>query len=211
MSPAAQSAPVARQQREWPLLCADSVVRNILSGAQTQDRRPIIHPRNSGGGPVPSSADVFLGRDGAIRYGAARLIRYAPRVGDLLWVRECWGHDDSANHTSSACWFRADSCTRCATGVAVCEHGPTRWRPSIHMPRWACRLVLPITRVWVERIQKISEKDARAEGHRSDGTSTARGRFVVSWESFYPGSYNRNDWVLCVEWERPAAVVEVRR
>ena len=38
------------------------------------------------------------------------------------------------------------------------------WRPSIHMPRWASRLTLIVTATKIERLQKIANADAIAEG-----------------------------------------------
>lgn len=38
------------------------------------------------------------------------------------------------------------------------------WRSPLHMPRWAARIVRPITEIRIERVAEISERDAIAEG-----------------------------------------------
>ena len=68
-----------------------------------------------------------------------------------LWVRETWGERDDGK-----VYYAADQ----ELGSLWVD----RWRPSIFMPRWASRLTLEVTEVRVQRLQDISEEDARAEG-----------------------------------------------
>jgi hypothetical protein len=91
------------------------------------------------------------------------------KPGDLLWVRETWCRVDDRQHGGSV-WvdFRATprySAERPA-GWENEPEGPDalNWKPSIHMPRWASRLTLELTEVRVQRLQDISDADARAEG-----------------------------------------------
>ena len=95
-----------------------------------------------------------------------------------------------------------------------------RWRPSIHMPRWASRITLEITDVRVQRVQEISEDDAMAEGV-SGGClncgmepceTTCRGHepnyrdsFVWTWNSIYAKSglgWEANPWVWALSFRR---------
>ncbi len=82
------------------------------------------------------------------------------KIGDRLWVRETfarnpyWEEGDDPDETPQF-FYRCDMPDQPTDGV---------WTPSIHMPRIASRLTLEITNVRVERLQDISEKDARAEG-----------------------------------------------
>ncbi len=91
-----------------------------------------------------------------------------------------------------------------------------KWRPSIHMPRWASRITLEITAVRVERLQAISEADAIAEGveqyksgyfkayNCKEGfCTTAFVSFMSLWSQINsPGSWDANPWVWVVEFRR---------
>jgi len=88
---------------------------------------------------------------------------------------------------------------------------PSRWRPSIHMPRWACRLVLEIVSVRVERLQDISDAECIAEGcpgghgaipgYGYNATPYEHYRWL--WESINgAGSWAANPWVWCITFRR---------
>ena len=81
------------------------------------------------------------------------------------------------------------------------------WRYPIHMPRWASRLTLTVTDVRVQRVQEISEDDARSEGFGSLITTvdklgpsiTARDGFREIWNSIHgPGAWDANPWVAAI-------------
>jgi hypothetical protein len=66
-----------------------------------------------------------------------------------------------------------------------------RWRPSIHMPRWASRLSLRVLAVRVERLQDITESDILGEGVT---VPIAAARTGVPWSSI-PTLHDA--WRLC--------------
>lgn len=99
------------------------------------------------------------------------------------------------------------------------EDGRSCWKPSIHMPRAASRIVLEITDVRVEQLNAISEKDATAEGVPPAGSllpdypgtfltpkgdfATAKVAFQRLWESIYgEESWKANGWVWVIEFKR---------
>lgn len=80
-----------------------------------------------------------------------------------------------------------------------------RWRPSIFMPRWACRLVLEVTGVRAQRLQEISEEDAYEEGcfALGDAQCTAKWQYELLWERINgKGAWSANPWVWVVEFKR---------
>jgi hypothetical protein len=91
--------------------------------------------------------------------------------GDRLWVRESWAYRLDCDHLNGTqlyesgvreAWYWADGPGRCCnTG---CMGAAGRVRAARFMPRWASRITLEITDVRVQRVQDISEEDAKAEG-----------------------------------------------
>jgi hypothetical protein len=166
-------------------------------------------------------------------------------VGDVLWVRETWAIKDCGHRVSlkPEAWpdgFPIDRVQYIATDKAPSTEEaledrrgsanihtdiPYWWnkRPSIHMPRWACRTVLEITDIRVERVQGINAEDAMAEGilyHDGLGVGhsgyrhsidhgyvyeTAQRAFHILWDSVYKKrglGWDKNPWVWVITFKR---------
>lgn len=141
-----------------PILFSAPMVRALLAGTKTQTRR-VIEPVT---GPI-QEGDIIVSwpADAPVRKGLTFRPRFA--VGDRIWVKETWrthrswdDHKPSDVIPCSRIWYEAEDRDNCD------QHGKAR--PSIFMPRWASRLTLTVTDVRVERLQDISEADAKAEG-----------------------------------------------
>jgi len=165
-------------------------------------------------------ATPFSLRPHAVEYWRSASLPYAP--GDRLYVREAW------SHTGQGVWDIAAARMVGRSGVIYSADGKVpgaKYWPSIHLPREFSRLWLNVTDVRVQRLQEISEADARAEGiaeypcegpHRGlDATywSAERGHpehgarttpvsaFGALWNSLHtkPGeTWEDNPWIVAV-------------
>lgn len=159
--------------RERPILFSAPMVQAILAGRKTVTRRVVkpqppeddaplatgwFHPEASDGGPGPHTFGVY-GVDWHVRcpYGAP---------GDWLWVRETW-----SARTARGFWAASardvgslDVKIYRASWPTPSRPAPPRWLSPVYMPRWASRITLEVVSVRVERLQEITEADARAEG-----------------------------------------------
>jgi hypothetical protein len=156
--------------RERPIIFSAPMVRAILDGSKTQTRR--VAKASHFDESVHNEALRVGVEKALVGAWATTLIRFPyGKPGDRLWVREAWGlhfiYDDLSpsvvgrDHGGGDCrFYRADGAITGGCSATQCK----RWRPGIHMPRWASRIDLEVTDVRVERLQAISEEDARAEG-----------------------------------------------
>ncbi|KPY58406.1 hypothetical protein [Pseudomonas amygdali] len=220
------------QAKERPILFSAPMVRAILSGQKTVTRREVKKPA-----ALDCLAAGFEPAFLALP-GNADLCPYG-RVGDRLWVRETFallGNEDGCcidwqdnlikgDERSAARIYRA-SCPPGDYGLnqipAKADWKPDTeameydgaWRPSIHMPRWASRILLEITDVRVERLQEISRSDIRAEGLEcppelasDDVSPNYRDWYPAAWRDLWESingaeSWNANPWVWVVEFKR---------
>ncbi len=226
--------------KERPILFSAPMVRAILAGTTTQTRRVIK-------GDLDDEARLHVGmyhptvtdrhgqeHPGAEVFGAWTTDgEWAMRCphgqpGDRLWVAEsfsgpyCLEAQDGMAAAPPSTWVNGSRIWYWADGEPT--HGDwTRPRPSIHMPRWASRITLEVTAVKVERLQDISEADAKAEGAEPMGVlpdwtdeeislidwplgereNPYRNGYALLWESINgPGSWALNPWVWCVSFKR---------
>lgn len=219
--------------KERPIVFSDEMVRAILEGRKNQTRR-VLKPQPLEDDP-PLACEWYtpaiFGANGELRDGrydvfgayghewGVKCPYGAP--GDCLWVREAftlsdadcqaWDLPEARAAHEPLVFYRAD------------VEGPlpdVKWNPSVHMPKDFSRITLKITSVRVERLQKISEEDAKAEGaHYYDGRgiwhsgwrhdlkdvhANARSSFARYWdETNKPGRrWSDSPWVWVIEFKR---------
>ena len=169
---------------DHPMIFSAPMIRAMLDGRKTQDRRVIKDAPGPGWHCDPSPTGLRWVADGGAPSMPVRL-KYA--VGDRIWARETWA--DVNTSCGPGIGYKADndfyqpkydgrdfgagpsynykkypgnySMWFCDLLAGSPDHA---WRSPIHMPRWASRLTLLVESVRVQRLQDISDGDARAEG-----------------------------------------------
>lgn len=241
--------------KEKPILFSAPMVRAILDGSKTQTRRGFNDRTKLAFECAAKIGEVshFLDQPELGTNDIGYVLGFCPygQPGDRLWVREAFSvtgfypsQDNSTEAGSdeecAACRVRyhADGSESyidelsCNNDFGVDEeHQALRASkkksvPSIHMARWASRITLEITNIRVERLNDISEEDAKAEGlkyhslynewggveaHPASRPNCPKWRwyekpseaFKYLWESINgPESWSANPWVWVVEFKR---------
>lgn len=218
--------------KERPINFRARMVRAILDGRKTQTRR-IVMPQPSNGWKLicpglcdqkPVLGEITSKHPKRGKFGVFTVKQHdgfterdlivCPygQPGDRLWVRE------SLTLWPGSLEYKADGNP---VPMTTTSHEQWSWFesyknatcPSIHMPRWASRILLEITDVRVERLQDISEEDAASEGAPCEigrleaailGTQASyRKGFIRLWESDHgEGSWIENPWVWVIEFKR---------
>lgn len=188
--------------KEKPILFSGEMVSAIFEGRKTQTRRIIKNqPVKDGLLWKLFGAGWSVGIYSVLCVPGHSLSNKNPygRPGDRLWVRETWCECKCGAVSCQGFQYKADD-----------QGGNSgwKWKPSIHMPRKACRLLLEIVSMRVERLNAISADDALAEGidiSNSAGMAPVVGRawyttrFRQLWESINgKDSWEKNPWVWAI-------------
>ena len=223
------SATVTRP-KERPILFGDPMVRAILEGRKTVARRVVVPKTEPKVTPTEMEPWFLDGERQLDDDGRPCWNGYhhdypsshgkwfscnQGKVGDLLWVREAWrpcgvqkfgmGKQDISPEQADWYDYRADYVTK--DGQAA-----FKWRPSIFMPKAACRLKLRITDVRVERLHKIKATDCIREGIQTErdintpcGEVEAFNKMIALWDGINQKrgyGWDTNPFVWVVEFEK---------
>jgi len=195
--------------KERPILFTGAMVRAILAGGKTQTRRVV----DSGRLCKKQLAAGVITTDSDMENGWQRLVPFCPYglPGSTLWIKETWKPTTAhVGPPETFVRYRADDGRR-SVDHTMGGSQSDKWRPSIYMPRWASRITLKVLSVRVERVQEISQEDARAEGVTLPHIGTARElmshrlAFEALWDSINAKKPCRgwasNPWVWVVEFK----------
>jgi hypothetical protein len=243
--PTVDAKPLVVAPKERPILFSGPMVRALLDGRKTQTRRtvkpqPVPSDSNPPIGATPGGlyvcpdylptsdlrGSVIVHCEAVGQYRCMGQQAFAAAFcpygvpGDRLWVREghapaadCWGRWEQSVERKRNLFAPGELLYR----VDAADQFVDRWRPGIHMPRWASRITLEITEVRVQRLQEIGEEDAAAEGFPSY-TATGNGQscqpvgaayvdgrewYARLWDSINgAGAWHANPWVWALTFRR---------
>jgi len=219
---------------ERPILFKPDMVRAIISEIKTQTRRAVpekildkYYDYDDWASSVGKPEGVACVRMYEKEY-FLNACKY--RVGDILWVREMWGElYDTCDHPEIAGGYNERWSLGYVYKADNYEHKNdvygffTGWKPSIHMPKSACRLFLKITDIQVQHLRSITDEDAIAEGveqtsfnlgsnkitlfkdyeRESFGCDSPRTSFVTLWDKINgEGSFLQDPWVYAITFEK---------
>lgn len=220
--------------KERGMIFNGEMVRAILDGRKTQTRRIMApQPADDIERSAFPNPDAIGWKSTLKHKHGSTTAHFCPfgNVGDRIWVREtfaCLGNEDGCAIDWNDNLVKAGGPDAARIYRASCEQKPGNyglwsipddafwkphtdemqfegaWVPSIHMPRWASRILLEITDVRVERLRSMSQDDARAEGViAASGPMEAGLAFRELWDSIYgEESWKANPWVWVIEFKR---------
>ena len=231
--------------KERGMIFNGEMVRAILDGLKTQTRREVKlnldiarlattydwatslaanHYQGLAEEQIQQKAESLRGVIHPVILGNGQMVSIIcphGKPGDRIWVRETFCPVDDTQYGGEK-WVDYRATPRYeASHPAGWDSAPNdaealKWRPSIHMPRWASRITLEITGVRVERLNSISQEDAQAEGLELTGwrptysdpdsggeVMTPYDNFAELWSSIYGDeSWQANPWVWVIEFKR---------
>jgi hypothetical protein len=195
-----------------PILFSTPMVKALDQGIKTQTRRIIKLPNYH-----PSMIEKQIAKqtiiDGVVYDGNQEIIGsiiFPNNIGDVFWVRETFRKNE-APQLAGTFYYKA----------LIDPAWNFKWKPSLFMPKEACRIFLKIKAIRIERLNEISEADAIAEGvikiadygstgyklyTEPDASYTdidAIESFSSLWQSINGnGSWDKNPYVFVYEFER---------
>lgn len=219
-----------------PIIMSAESVRAILDDRKTQTRR-VVKPQP---GMFMSVNNPAVNKDGFVEWKDAQgMLRKGGKrcpygvVGDRLVVKETWRPvmeawrsyvEYRASNEGASDAMKVDGRELFAKLKRVALRFPgarksvnsEAWHSPLYMPRWASRITLELTDVRVERVQKISQTDALAEGVEAaldrPPHSTPKDAFAALWDSINakrgeaprhaPYSWDANPWVFALTFKR---------
>lgn len=202
-----------------PILFSGPMVQAILEGRKTQTRRivkpqpeetrakgkKVLEVKEYNTANTSQGLAYYWKKDGYGEWESSESFSPKYQTGDILWVRETF----TEGSDSLPFVYRAgypDYIPAHIENIPAIEN--MKWKPSIFMPKAACRIFLKVTDVRVERLQDITEQDAKSEGvfdnnFNANGITQFKSGFHDTWESIHgKGSWNDNPWGWVYSFEK---------